>query len=90
MPLPGSDILLQCLVFGGIVFLHPHVPDGALVIEPEQGVLVHQCHVLRKGVLDVAVDGGVHLPVPLRVKVGVGDEKQCLLLRLGTCFKAWC
>ena len=80
VPLPAPHVLLQLLELRGVVLLHPHVLDGALVVEPEVGVLVHELHVVHQGVPDVLRYGGLDVPVPLRVEMRVGDEEEGLLV----------
>ena len=69
MPLPTGNILLHLLKFRGVILLHPHVFDGPLIVQHKVGVLVHQRHVLRKGILNVLIDCCLDIPVPLGIKV---------------------
>ena len=71
MPLPAPYVALQLLELRRVVLFHPHVLDGALVVEVETWVLVHQSHVIDQCILHVLGDGGLDIPVPLRVEVGV-------------------
>ena len=80
MPLSALDVLLHLLELCRVVFLHPHILDGTFVVEMEVGILVHEGHIVHQSILDVLRDGGLHIPVPLRVEVGVGDEEKRLLV----------
>ena len=82
MPLASGNILLHLLELSRIVFLHPHVLDSPFVIEIEVRVLIHQGHVLCKGILDILIDGSLHVPVPLGVQMSIGNQEQCFLVSL--------
>ena len=80
VPLPVLDVLLHLLELLGIVFLHPHVLDGPLVIESEAWVLGHERHIIHQSVLDILGDCSLDVPVPLCVEMGVGDEEESLFI----------
>ena len=79
VPLSVPNVVFHLFELRRIVFLHPHVLDGAFVVELEVRILCHQRHVVKERVLDVFRNGGLDSPVPLRVKMGIGDEEECLL-----------
>ena len=80
VPLPVLNILLHLLELCRIVFLHPHILDGAFVVESEGWVLCHQSHVVDQSVLNILRDCGLYIPVPLRIKMGVGNEEESLVV----------
>ena len=80
VPLPALDVAFQLLELRRVVLLHPHVLDGALVVEAEVGILVHERHVVHQRVLHILRDGGLYVPVPLCVEMGVRDEEEGLVV----------
>ena len=80
VPLSVPNVVLHLFELRRIVFLHPHILDGAFVVELEVRILCHQRHIIHQSVLDVLGNCSLDVPVPLRVKMGIGDEEECLLI----------
>jgi len=71
VPAVLADALGQLLPVLGIVLLHPIVLDGTLEVEDVVGIVAHEGQVLFQRGADVVTDGGLDVPVPLRVEVGI-------------------
>ena len=74
VPAPLGNVLLHFFILGGVVLLHPRVLDGSFEIEDIVRVVAQQMKILPDGLGDVLADGGLDVPVPLRVEVGIGDH----------------
>ena len=72
MPAPCGHIFFYLLIFQRIVFFHPPILHASLKVENIIGIGLQQMEVLRHRLPNVILDGGLHVPVPLRVEVGVG------------------
>ncbi len=74
VPTAILDVFLHLLVLLRIVFLHPGILHAALEVENVVGILLQQKQVLVDGVPHILLDGGLDVPVPLGVQVGVGHQ----------------
>ena len=74
VPATSLDVLLHLLVLQRVVLLHPGILHAALEVEDVVRVLLQQHQVLLERVADVVADGGLHVPVPLGVEMGIGHH----------------
>ena len=74
MPLAAGDVPLHPFVLQGIVLLHPFVLHGAFEAEAVVGEPLHEVEILEERAGDVLADGGLHVPVPLRVEVRIAHQ----------------
>ena len=79
--------VFQLCILRRIVFLHPGVFHAALEVENVVGILAEQVEVLHHRVPDIGPDGGLHIPVPLGVQMGIGNHihRPRCLCRCGLC-----
>ena len=80
VPASGFDISLQFGIIFGIIFLHPAIAYRALKVQMEGRIFIKQFEVIRHGFLHIFPDGSLYIPVPLRVKMGIGYEEERGLL----------
>ena len=74
MPPSVGYILLHLLVLQRIVLLHPRVFHRTFKVEHIVRVVVEQIKVLVYGVPYIMLDGGLYVPVPLSVQMGVSHH----------------
>ena len=74
MPAAAFDEVFHLLVLAGIIFLHPCVFHTSFEVEHIVGEFFQQEEVLVDGVPYIFLDGGLYVPVPLCVKMGVGHH----------------
>ena len=77
VPAPISNIFLQFLILGRIIFLCPHIFYSPFKVEGKVVVILifKTFKRLVKRVLYIIGNSRLHSPVPLRIKVRVGDKK---------------
>lgn len=74
VPAAAADPLLHLSVQVGIILLHPTVLDASLEVENVVGIAFQQPEVLDHRIADVNLDRSLHVPVPLRIEMRVGDH----------------
>ena len=72
---------LHQFVFTRIILLHPGILHTTLEIEDVVGILVQEEKILVQGIPDILLDGGLDVPVPLCVQVGIRHHIRFRFLR---------
>ena len=80
VPTATANPLLHLPVHFGIILLHPTVLNASLEVENIVGIAFQQPEILDHRITDIHVDRGLHIPVPLRIEMRVGDHVRLVFL----------
>ena len=88
VPAPINNIFLQFLILGRIIFLCPHIFYSPFKVEGKVVVILifKTFKRLVKRVLYIIGNSRLHSPVPLRIKVRVGDKEKFFIFYRSACF----
>ena len=88
VPAPIGNTILQFLILGRVILLCPHIFYGPFKIEGKVVVvfIFKTFKRLVKRVLYIIGNGRLHRPVPLRIKVRVGDKEKFFIFYRSACF----
>ena len=83
VPAPLLDVWPDLPIRLRIILLHPVVLDRPFEIEHVVGIVFQQPQILIERIADIGVDGRFHIPVPLRIEVGVRHHVEGWVRLLG-------
>ena len=82
IPASCIDIFLQTGILCRIILPHPFVADSTFEVEAEIGILVKQRQILIQRIFHILVDSSHNVPVPLSIKVRIGNKQKSFAIGL--------